>query len=74
MLIKELFGRLTMGKLNEEREIRIQRIISALDSRLEKLQQTVNDCIPILPSQKMNSADRIKGARLDASPTSSKII
>ena len=42
-----------MGKLNEEREIRIQRIISALDSRLEKLQQTVNDCIPNLPAQKM---------------------
>lgn len=44
-----------MEKLNEEqeREFRINRILSSIDSRLEKLQQTINDCEPNLPPQKM---------------------
>jgi len=46
--IREPFWRLTMKKLNEEQEIRIQRIVSSIDSRLEKLQQTINDCMPNL--------------------------
>ena len=43
-----------MEKLNEEqeREFRINRILSSIDSRLEKLQQTINDCEPNLPPQK----------------------
>ena len=45
-----------MKKLNEEREIRIKMIVSFIDSRLEKLQQTINNCMPNLPPSRRDAS------------------